>query len=107
MAVYGKAGTLGLGDLKGFQVLAELANELGGVISGVGRQGHHAVIVDPHHFHFVQVHQGAESLDGTRVAIVGGAGPEEVPGEGQAPALLLGEPVIARGPGVYHDQVRV
>ena len=107
MAIYGKAGALGLGDFQGLQVLAKLFNELGGVVARVGGKGNDAVIVNAHDFHLVQVHQRAEALDGPGVTVVGGTGAEEVAGQGQAAALFVLVAIVTRGPGVNHHQVGV
>ena len=111
MAFHGKAGPLGLGYFQRFQVLPEpppeLVNELGAVIAVPGRQRNNAVVVNPHNFHLVQVHQGAQSLDGTGVAVVGGAGAQEIAGQRQPAALLVRVAVVARRPGINHDQVRI
>ena len=106
-AVDRKAGAFGLRDVEWPHVSAELAHELGSVVAVLGRQRHKAVIVDAHHFHAVQVDDGGDTLDGTGVAVIGGAGAQEAPGQDQAAPFLVGISVIPGGPGIDHYQAGV
>ena len=82
--------------VQGLQVVTKLPSvlvrELGGVVAGLGRQGHHAVVVHPHHFHAVQVHHRGDPFDGTSVTVVGGTAPHEVASQHQPASLLVSKP---------------
>ena len=102
-----EARSFGLHHVQRLKVGAELLHELLGVVSVVGRQGDHAVVLNPQHLHRIQVNDCYDPLDGACVAVVIGAGLEPASGKGEPDTLFLGNAVIASRPGVHHHQAGV
>ena len=106
-AVHREAGPLRLGDFQRLQILSEPTNELGGVIAGLRRERHNAVVVHPHHFHGVEVHHGGDALDGPGVPVVRRAGAGEIAAQHQPAAIFVLIAVIAGRPRIHHHQAGV
>ena len=113
-----EAGALGLRYVKRFQVLSHALREAGVVVGGgdlvrsvvglLGRDRHHAVVLDVDDLHFVQVEFDDQALDRARIDVL--ARPGADPGQGPAEAALLGGVVIGvetGRPGVGDGQVEI
>src|SRR5271165_1534065 len=117
--VHGEAGAFRLGDAEWFHVLAGavgevrdvggVADRLGRVVAAGRRQRDHAVVLDVHDLHPVQVEPDNQAFHRAGVPVVVGI-PLPHPGQGpEEPALVrpvLGA-VVADRPGVDHHHVEV
>ncbi len=107
---YGKAGSLALGNLDGFEVGAQGADVLGQVVTLFLGDGDHPEVVHPHDLHGVEIQDRVESGDLVRVGVLLGiTHVEQVVGGGaQDPAcILVGVAVVARGPRVDANAVQI
>src|SRR5262249_1656316 len=66
----GEARTLWLPDLQRLEVGARLLEVVPRPVAGLGRQGDDSIILDPEDFLAVEAHDGDDSLQGARVAVV-------------------------------------
>ena len=65
------------------------------------------MILYPDDLHFVEIDHRDDSLDGTGIAIVSGAGAKPASGEGQTRSLLIFNAEVAGRPRIDHDQIYI
>ena len=63
-----------------------------------------AILFHPYHAHFVQVHHGADALNGTGVTIVSRVGAHEAQWPSHAASAFLRRAIVARAPDIDHHQ---
>jgi len=102
-----EAGSIGLGDVQGFDVLAQCGLELGLVLARVGGHGHNPQVFDANHRHFVEIYHGDQPVDGAGVEVAVGGGTQVADAAGEADAHFILKAKVARCPGIDHHQIQV
>ncbi len=107
VTAHGKAGPLRLVDLERLDVLSHRADLVRRVLTGSGRDGDDAMILDALDLHGEQIDDGDDVLDRVCVSIAVRTAPH--PGEGpqQAPATFRFIAIVASRPGIDDHQIEV